>query len=329
MCKLQQTIGIIWNGGTSVNFFKNKYNDVRAVWKLMCVIPTFFILTVMLTICFTFFYEIILAATTGINDPMALEERIVNSDISRMSIAIIQNIVMMASVMMFWKSFDKKPFSQMGLTFNKTSFIDLVHGLILGAASIALVFVALLLTGQFTVESSVMKPGFASTLLSDLVVMIFVGIGEEMFSRGYCMGILRRSNIFIVLIVPNLIFALLHIFNNNIGVIPMINLFLIGLLFSLISLRRGNIWMPVGYHITWNFFQGSIFGMPVSGSDASGLFASKPVGENIFNGGGFGPEGGLLVTGLIIVSIALLLIFTKNRDKGGAVAADTEVQSDM
>ena len=50
--------------------------------------------------------------------------------------------------------------------------------------------------------------------------MIFVGIGEEMFSRGYCMSILRRSNIFVVLIVPNVIFALLHILNNNIGVIP-------------------------------------------------------------------------------------------------------------
>lgn len=312
-----------------MNIFRNKYNDVRAVWKLMCIIPTFFILTVMLTICFTFFYSLILSAATGIKDPVALAERILNSDFSRMSVAIIQNLVMISSVMMFWKSFDKKPFSRMGLTFNKTGFIDLAYGLILGATSITLVFLVLLLTGQIIAGSSILKPNFAWTLLGDLVVMIFVGIGEEMFSRGYCMSILRRSNIFVVLIVPNLIFALLHIFNNNIGVIPMINLFLIGLLFSLMFLRRGNIWMPVGYHITWNFFQGSIFGMPVSGSDADGLLTSKPVSENIFNGGGFGPEGGLIVTGLIIISIALLLIFAKNKDTGDAVAAGTESQSEM
>ena len=68
------------NGGTSVNIFRNKYNDVRAVWKLMCIIPTFFILTVMLTICFTFVYSLILSAATGIQDPVALAERIMNSD---------------------------------------------------------------------------------------------------------------------------------------------------------------------------------------------------------------------------------------------------------
>lgn len=309
-----------------MSFFRNKHNEVRAVWKILPVVPALLILTAMLTICFAFFYALIYALTTNVRDPAAISESIITGNIPNDIIGIIQNIMLISLVVVFWKIFEKRPLSQMGLTFDKAAFADLAYGLILGAVSIALVFFILLLTGQIIVEKSVLKPNFAWLLLVDLVTMIFVGIGEEMYSRGYCMTVLRRSGIIVIVIVPNVIFSLLHIFNNNIGIIPLVNLFLIGLLFSFMFLRRGNIWMPIGYHITWNFFQGSVFGLPVSGSSASGLFASKLVGENIFNGGGFGPEGGLIVTGLIIVSIALLFVLTKDKAVCGIFAAGSDAQ---
>ena len=312
-----------------MNIWKNKYNDVRAVWKLLLIIPVFFLFTVMLTICFTFFYELSMVLTSGTTDPAEITEKFLASSLTRVAGGVIQNAVLIALVILFWKLFDKKPLSQMGLTFGKSGLIDLVYGLILGAVSITMIFFVMLLIGQIVVEKSALKPDFALVFLGDLILMIFVGIGEEMFSRGYCMSILRRSNLHIVLIVPNVIFALLHIFNNNIGVLPLINLFLIGVLFSLMFLRRGNIWMPIGYHITWNFFQGSVFGMPVSGGSLNGLYTSRLVGENIFNGGGFGPEGGLIVTALIVISIALLLILTKSKEKSGAIPASSDAQAEM
>lgn len=312
-----------------MNIWRNRYNDVRAVWKLLLIIPAFFLFTVMLTICFAFFYELSMVLTSGTTDPLEITEKFLDSSLTRVAAGVIQNAVLIALVILFWKLFDKKPLSQMGLTFGKSGLVDLVYGLILGAVSIAAVFFVMLLTGQIIVEKSVLKPDFALVFLGDLILMIFVGIGEEMFSRGYCMSILRRSNTFIVIIVPNVIFASFHIFNNNIGVLPIINLFLIGVLFSLMFLRRGNTWMPIGYHITWNFFQGSVFGMPVSGGSLGGLYTSKLVSENIFNGGGFGPEGGLIVTGLIIVSIALLLVLTRCKEKSGAMPAGSEAQTKM
>lgn len=71
--------------------------------------------------------------------------------------------------------------------------------------------------------------------------------------------------------------------------------------------------MPIGYHITWNYFQGSVFGLPVSGNDLNGLYTSKLLSENIFNGGGFGPEGGLLVTFVMVISIALFYLLSRKK----------------
>lgn len=302
---------------------RNKYDEVRAVWKLLGIIPAFFLLMVMLTICFAFFYGLIFALTTNNVNPAIVTERFMTSSFANMWAGILQNVAMISLVILFWKLLDKKPMREMGLTFDKSFITELVYGLVLGAVSIALIFFILLVTGQIVVEKRDLAPDFIWVLLADLVLMIFVGIGEEMFSRGYCMSIMRRSNIFVVLIVPNVIFALLHILNNNIGVIPLINLFLIGVLFSFMFLRRGNIWMPIGYHITWNYFQGSIFGMPVSGTTVNGLYMSRFTSDNILNGGGFGPEGGLIVTGLIIVSIVLLLLLTRDKKENSSLAADS------
>ena len=55
--------------------------------------------------------------------------------------------------------------------------------------------------------------------------------------------------------------------------------------------------------------------MPVSGTTVNGLYMSRFTSDNILNGGGFGPEGGLIVTGLIIVSIVLLLLLTRDKKR--------------
>jgi hypothetical protein len=307
---------------------KNRYNEVRAVWKILCVILTFYILAVILTLAVSFFYSFYNFLTTGKAIPAAPAELLAKDSILNMIAGVIQNIVTIASVVMFWKVFDKKPIRELGLSSLKKGIKDLLFGLAFGAVSIAAVFFAFLLTGQITVVNNFMKPNVSWVLLTDLTLMIFVGVGEEMFSRGYCMTILRRCSIYIVFIVPNVIFTLLHIFNNEIGVIPLINIFLIGLLFSYMYKIRGNIWMPIGYHITWNYFQGSIFGLPVSGHTANGLYTSQLVSENVLNGGGFGPEGGLIVTILIIASIAAFSIYARKQSKGSAsVIADTAAET--
>ncbi len=294
-----------------MKIFKSKYNEVRAVWKILCVLTTFYITTFILTTILSFIYTFYSVISTGITDPAVLIEKIMNDNVLIVSTGIIQNLAMIFAVILFWKVFDRKPIKEIGLTSIKNGAGDLLSGLIFGAISITVIFFIFLMTGQITVTNDFLNPSFSWMLLADFILMIFVGIGEEVFSRGYCMTILKRCSIFIVFIIPNVIFALLHILNNNVGIIPLINIFLIGLLFSFMYKIRGNIWMPIGYHITWNYFQGSVFGLPVSGNEMEGIYTSKLVSENIFNGGGFGPEGGLIVTLLIIVCIALFAAYAK------------------
>jgi len=66
-------------------------------------------------------------------------------------------------------------------------------------------------------------------------------------------------------------------------------------------LKSNNLWLPIGYHITWNYFQGNVFGFQVSGLSTESLYKLNTPVNNIITGGKFGPEGGLIVTFIILI----------------------------
>ena len=95
--------------------------------------------------------------------------------------------------------------------------------------------------------------------------------------------------------------------NPGVGVLPFINLLLFGLLMSLIFLKTGNIWLISALHTSWNFVQGNVFGVLVSGGtpSVSILSSASTEAKDLINGGAFGLEGGIAVT--IVVTIAILI----------------------
>ena len=54
------------------------------------------------------------------------------------------------------------------------------------------------------------------------------------------------------------------------------------------------LWLPMGIHAAWNFTQGEIFDVPVSGTDSHGLVDAKLQGPALLTGGGFGLEASLI-----------------------------------
>lgn len=306
-----------------MKIFKNESNQIRSGWKIAIVYLSFIITTLIVSVIFSGIYSVIFLAKNPefLSDDNMYTE-FVNEQFSSMShfpgvtLFLIQCIVMIFFVVLFWKVWDKRKLSDIGFTNIKSSWKDLCIGLIMGAISFTIVAIILLLTNSVELSNNFSQPNFSSALITQLIIFIFVGINEELFSRGYCMTVLKQTKkSWIPVVVSSVIFALMHSMNEGISLLAYINLFLFGIVMVYLVIKTKNIWMCIGYHITWNYFQGNIFGFLVSGNTTDSIYSIKTVNPNLINGGNFGPEGGLIVTVLLIVTILGIYRFLPSRVK--------------
>jgi len=301
------------------NILINKKNQLRSGWKIATVFSSFYVGTMILSIIFLVIYIIINVMTNnvGSNGLISFINNMegVASNISTslgFTSALLQCLSMIFFVTLFWKVYDKKPIREMGMVNIKKGYRDLIKGLIFGVVSLIIVFILLLALGQVTLINPFSKPNFSYSLLTGLIIFIFVGINEEMFARGYCMSVLNQTgNKYVVVIVSALIFALMHSLNKGITLLSYLNLFLFGMLTAYMFIKSKNLWLPIGFHITWNFFEGNVFGFLVSGERAAGIYNLNVPAYNIINGGEFGPEGGIVVTFIVLVGFIYLWKFYK------------------
>ena len=106
--------------------------------------------------------------------------------------------------------------------------------------------------------------------------------------------------------VSAILFGLFHALNPNLTGLAMLNLILAGVALGLGYWATGSLWLPMAYHLSWNFVQGSILGLPVSGMRYGGLIISVDLGKApLLTGHTFGPEGGLLATAMLLGTIGV------------------------
>src|SRR5690625_4311145 len=138
-----------------------------------------------------------------------------------------------------------------------------------------------------------------------------------MYFRSYVMKIIaeRGNKKCVIYVVSALVFSLVHGGNPNVSLLGLINIALVGLLFAYMFDVTNSLLLPIGYHITWNFFQGAVFGFPVSGIAPYGMYKiDVSNGIDFLTGGTFGLEGGVLATILILLGfIATYLYATKQK----------------
>jgi uncharacterized protein len=294
--------------------FVNKNSQIRSGWKIAVVFASFFVamnlLSILLMFLYTFYH--IRANHLSPNEVMDLVNNLTASltDMSSglgTTLMILQSLLLILFVILFWKLFDKKPIRKIGMINIRNGYRDFVVGLAFGAISLLIVFIALLAAGSITLVNPLSKPEFNVSLLTGLLIFIFVGINEEMFVRGYCMTVLKQTGSkYVVVIVSSIIFSVMHAFNPGMNPFSYLNLFLFGLLTAYMTLKSRNIWMPIGYHITWNYLQGNIFGFLVSGNPTPSMYRLEVGSTTILNGGNFGPEGGIVVTLMLLLSFLYL-----------------------
>lgn len=301
------------------SIFINKNSQVRSGWKIATVFSSFFICINIIIGVIVFFYTIFEVASKRVSPDNLVEfTKDLNSTLTNinsplgLSCNLIQCICMILFIILFWKVFDKKPIREIGLINVKNGYKDLIKGLILGAVSLSIVFLILYITGNVTLINPLSKPNFSLSLVTGLISFIFVGINEEMFARGYCMTVLKQTGCrWVTVIISSIIFSLMHSLNPGISLLSYLNLFLFGLLTAYMFIKSKNLWLSIGYHITWNYFEGNIFGFLVSGQTASGVYNLKNPVDNIINGGKFGPEGGVVVTLITLVGLIYMWKFYK------------------
>jgi membrane protease YdiL (CAAX protease family) len=185
--------------------------------------------------------------------------------------------------------------------------------------------------------TDLLKPGntlpFVFGIGLALVNFLLVGIQEEVFSRGFLLrnlaesfkwrGISPKLALLIGYFISSSIFGLMHLGNPNTSIISTINLVVAGLFLGLGFVLTGELAIPIGLHITWNFLQGNVFGFPVSGTKAGATFiAIEQGGPDWMTGGAFGPEAGVI--GLLAIALGcwLTVVWVK-RTRGSVKLMDT------
>lgn len=140
-----------------------------------------------------------------------------------------------------------------------------------------------------------------------LLGFLIQGGVEEWVARGYILRALRERYGFLTsAVLSSLVFAALHAANPEASTVGILNTFLAGFLLAELVERSGSLWSAVLCHGVWNFALGCLASLPVSGAVVFKLFEVRLTGPVLFTGGGYGPEGSLLTTGLALPVIALL-----------------------
>ncbi|MBR3895283.1 MAG: CPBP family intramembrane metalloprotease [Clostridia bacterium] len=205
---------------------------------------------------------------------------------------------------LFCRWFEKRSPASMGLRRGGV-WKEYLVGVAIGVVMISLCVGLGAVLGVIRLELTAFSFG---TWILFLLGFLIQGASEEILCRGYMMLSMARKNPIWLAVVSNAVmFSLLHVFNPGIGVLPLLNIALFGAFISVYVLKRGNLWGACAIHSFWNFFQGNVFGINVSGTaaGASPLSATVSEGMSWLSGGGFGIEGGVITT--VVSATALLL----------------------
>ena len=132
---------------------------------------------------------------------------------------------------------------------------------------------------------------------------ILQGWPEELVTRGWLFPMVSaKSNIFIGILISSALFGALHLFNPGVTVLSIVNIVLDGIFACFLMLKYDNMWVLAGMHGAWNFIQGNIYGIQVSGQGAiaSVFNYTSQSSMDWLSGGAFGAEGSV-ITSIVLI----------------------------
>ena len=232
-----------------------------------------------------------------------------------MLISLFATVATTIAAIFYCRKIERRSFASMGLQ-KQGWFKRYIIGFIIGTAMLLLCALILWLMGDLNFAFAEKIPVFY--LLAFFVGFVIQGMSEEVLLRGFFMVSLNnRCKTATAVGISSVAFALLHLGNPGISLLALVNITLFGTFMAVYILRTDNLLGACAIHSAWNFAQGNLLGIRVSGTAQLPTVAvMNPIGEqSLFHGGDFGLEGGLIVTFVTLVAIALTLFLPQKSNK--------------
>lgn len=210
---------------------------------------------------------------------------------------------------------EKRSIASMG--FRKTGWLmRYLKGYAIGTGMLLLCVLILWLMGDL--DFAFAEKIHVFYILAFFVGFVLQGMSEEVLVRGYFMVSLgNRCHKAVAVGISSVAFAMLHLANPGINLLALLNLTLFGVFMAVYVLRTDDLWGVCAIHSAWNFAQGNLVGIRVSGmAQLPTVAIMQPLGDQwMFHGGDFGLEGGLIVTFVTLAAIALTLFLPQKARK--------------
>ncbi len=199
--------------------------------------------------------------------------------------------------------FERGNLSSIGLGWSAASRRNLLIGLCGGAGSALIVVLFPVFLRLADIVSVPDRKFDFGSLAFVSALLVFGAVGEELLFRGYAFQLLVASAGTWSTVLPfAFLFAFAHMYNpNQVNMLDLINTALWGIVLGYAFLRSGDLWLPIGIHFGWNWVL-PLFGVNLSGftMGVTGLTMRWRIAD-IWSGGAYGPEGGLLSTVIVAV----------------------------
>jgi membrane protease YdiL (CAAX protease family) len=220
------------------------------------------------------------------------------------------------SVLLARRYLDRRSFTSLGFQGGMRVWRDLLSGFWIAGLMMLIIYLIERLAGWLSLTGAAWQdiPPVEIILSLGIMLVAFIAVGwqEELYFRGYLLQNTSEGlNPAWGIALASLVFGLAHLTNPNASLMGALGVTLAGLFMAYAYWRTRQLWLPIGIHIGWNFFEGPLLGFPVSGFGTFQLLRNQIAGPILFTGGAFGPEAGLVLIPGLVVGIMLVYIYTR------------------
>lgn len=181
-------------------------------------------------------------------------------------------------------------------------------GLAGGIALFSIVIALLALAGAYHVRGT----SGITVIVAPLLVWLAGAVAEEIAFRGFLFRTIREvGGLWLALAISALFFGLAHAANPGATVFSSVAIAIeAGVLLALAFVLTGRLWLAIGIHTGWNFAEGAIFGVAVSGTSAHpvSVLHGALSGPALLSGGSFGPEASVAAIVVCVLASAALYV---------------------